>query len=83
MREPLLNDSINNRSEHREAGSGKRDSDICDGQVEAWELLFWSHLGMSCLFFMKGLFLLGHILELSDALEPCQANPKWVTGVQD
>lgn len=81
--EPLLNDSINNRScEHREAGSGKRDSDICDGQVEVWELLFWSHLGVSCLFFMKDLFLLGHILELSDALEPCQATPKWVTGVQ-
>lgn len=25
----------------------------CDVQVEAWELLFWSHLGVSCLFFMK------------------------------
>lgn len=66
MREPLLSDSISNRNcEHRGAGSGKRDSDTCDGQVEAWELFFWSHLGVSCLFFMKNIFLLGHILELS------------------
>lgn len=72
MTEPLLNDGLNNRNcEHREAGNGKRDSDTCDGQVEAWELLLWNHLGVSCLLFMKNIFLLGHILELSYALEPC------------
>lgn len=47
--------------------------------MEAWELLLWNHLGGSC-FFMRNIFLLGHILELSYKLEPqlgAVRQPQW------